>query len=232
MRYKLISFVVPMYNEAKTIMPILNKLLALDIGYKKEIVIVDDGSIDDSVKIVRGILKKFPEIRLIVHKENSGKGAALQTGFRNIKGDIVAIQDADLEYNVEDFRKLIKPIINGETKAVYGSRFLKKNNKGNKMFYFGNRFLSLITSVLYFSRVTDMETCYKVFDRSVVEKLNIESRGFDVEPEITSKILKKGYKIVELPIDYFPRTVNDGKKIRINDGFRALWTLVKYRLSD
>jgi glycosyltransferase involved in cell wall biosynthesis len=231
MKYNSISFIIPIYNEEKTIGVVLEKLSNLNIGLDKEILVVDDGSSDDSVKIVKEIQKDILGLKLIVHKKNSGKGAALRTGFENASGDIVTIQDADLEYNIEDFVNLIKPIIMGKAKVVYGSRFLKKNKKGYGLFYFGNRFLSLITSILYFTRVTDMETCYKVFDGSVAKWLKIERNGFDVEPEITSKILKAGYEIIELPIDYSPRSILEGKKIKVHDGFVALWALIKYRFN-
>ena len=143
----------------------------------------------------------------------------------------MTIQDADLEYNINDFKALVKPIVEGKSKVVYGSRFLKKNAKGYGLFYFGNRFLSFVTSILYFRKITDMETCYKLFDRSVVKRIKIRSHGFDVEPEITSKILRMGYRITELPIDYSPRSKDDGKKITISDGFTALFTLLKYRFN-
>jgi dolichol-phosphate mannosyltransferase len=231
MKYNSISFIIPIYNEEKTIGAVLRKLDNLNIGLDKEILVVDDGSSDDSVKIVKEMEKKIFGLKLIMHKKNSGKGAALRTGFENASGDIVTIQDADLEYSVEDFVELIKPIVKGETKVVYGSRFFKKNKKGYGLFYFGNRFLSLITSILYFTWITDMETCYKVFDSSIAKQLKIERNGFDVEPEITSKILKLGCKIIELPIDYSPRSILEGKKIKVHDGFVALWTLIKYRFS-
>jgi glycosyltransferase involved in cell wall biosynthesis len=226
---KSISFIVPAFNEERTIGAVLEKLGHLDVGLKKEILVIDDGSCDDTVNIVKKIQKRNPSIKLIVHKKNSGKGAAIQTGFKRFSGDIVTIQDADLEYNIDDFKRLVKPIVDGKCKVVYGSRFLKKNSRGLKLFYLGNRFLSLVTSLLYFTKITDMETCYKLFDRSVVEKFKIESYGFDVEPEITSKVLKMGYKIAEIPINYIPRSKIDGKKIRISDGFKALFVLFKYR---
>ena len=231
MKYKSISFIVPAYNEEKTIREALRKLIALDVNLEKEILVIDDGSKDKTAKIVREMARENISVKLISHKQNAGKGAALRTGFDLASGDIVAIQDADLEYNVDDFKKLIKPIASGKFKVVYGSRFLKKNQKGYGMFYFGNKFLSLLTSVIYFVKITDMETCYKVFDKSVAKSLKIESRGFGVEPEITAKVIRGKNKILELPIDYFPRTKNEGKKIRISDGIVAVWTLLRYRFS-
>ena len=227
---KTISFIVPAYNEGKTISEVLKKLIELDLGLEKEIIVVDDGSKDNTLEIVKQIKNENPSVIVIAsHKKNSGKGAAINTGFKKAKGDIVTIQDADLEYNINDFKKLVRPLVAGESKVVYGSRFLKKNSKGNSLFYWGNRILSLATSLIYFRKITDMETCYKLFSRGVIRDLVVESKGFDIEPEITSKILKKGYKILELPIDYFPRTKEEGKKIKVSDGFKALWTLVKYR---
>jgi dolichol-phosphate mannosyltransferase len=227
---KSISFIVPAYNEEKTIATVLEKLIKLDVGLEKEIIVVDDGSKDKTLEIVKKIKEESNSIILIAsHNTNYGKGRAINTGFKKASGDIVTIQDADLEYNLEDFKRLVKPLVQGKTKVVYGSRFLKKNAKGYSLFYIGNKFLSLMTSIIYFRKITDMETCYKLFSREVVKDLNIQSDGFALEPEITSKILKKGYKILELPIDYFPRNKKEGKKIKISDGFKALWTLIKYR---
>lgn len=227
---KSISFIVPAYNEEKTIRVVLERLIDLDLGLEKEIIVVDDGSKDGTVAVVQEMKGKSDLIKLIIHKKNSGKGSAIHTGFRNAKGDIITIQDADLEYNLDDFKRLVQPILRGECKIVYGSRFLKKNDRGNGFFYLGNRFLSLVTSVLYATRITDMETCYKLFHRSTIQGLEtIKSRGFDVEPEITSKMLRRGFKINELSIDYFPRNRKAGKKIRVIDGFKALIVLFRYR---
>lgn len=235
---KVLSIVIPVYNEEKTIGIVLDNLNKLTIpDVEKEIIVVDDGSNDKSKKIVeekKGIVKG---LIFIPHEVNKGKGAAVQTGLSAAKGDFLMVQDADLEYDTNDIPKLLKPILEGRATVVYGTRLrrmpnVKKEEKSGRflLHYLGNRWLSLITSVLYLSWVTDMETCYKLFTKDSFKGIKLKSRTFDFEPEITAKLLKKGLKILEIDINTKPRGYDEGKKLHtFRDGFKALWTLVKYR---
>ena len=222
-----LSIIIPVYNEVKTVEEVIEKVKKLKID--KEIVVVDDGSIDGS----RELLKEIKGIKLILHERNIGKGGAVRTGLDNIDGDVVVIQDADLEYDPEDFVKMFEEIKKGEN-VVYGSRFLGKKFKKVILYlhYKGNQFLSLLTSLLYFRKITDMETCYKMFRKEVMEGVKLRARGFDLEPEITAKILKRGYKIKEVPISYNARGFKEGKKITWKDGIKAGWYLLRYRFVD
>jgi dolichol-phosphate mannosyltransferase len=231
-----LSILIPVYNEEKTIAQIIRQVNDLKIrNIKKEIIVIDDGSTDKTVT-------KIPKnkIKFIQHDKNLGKGSAIQTGIRKATGDYIIIQDADLEYDPKFIKTLVQPIIENKAKVVYGTRLkrlpnLKKDEKNFRFFlhYFGNRFLSLITSLLYGSWITDMETCYKLFPTSVGKKLKLKAKRFDFEPEITAKLLKKGYKIVEVPISTVPRNYNEGKKLKtFHDGTIALYTLLKYRIYD
>jgi len=222
-----LSIIIPVYNEVKTVEEVIEKVKKLKID--KEIVVVDDGSIDGS----RELLKEIKGIKLILHERNIGKGGAVRTGLDNIDGDVVVIQDADLEYDPEDFLEMMNEIEKGE-KVVYGSRFLGKKFKKVILYlhYKGNQFLSLLTSLLYFRKITDMETCYKMFRKEVMEGVKLRARGFDLEPEITAKILKRGYKIKEVPISYNARGFKEGKKITWKDGIKAGWYLLRYRFVD
>lgn len=224
-----ISIIIPVYNEKKTLKKLLKAVEKADtLGLKKEIIIVDDFSTDGTRKILEGIKDK--KIKIIYQDKNYGKGFAIKTGFKRSTGDVILIQDADLEYDPNDYKKLIGPILFNNEKVVYGSRFLVKNPKIEfNSFYFGNKILSFITSLLYFKKITDMETCYKVFRREVVEGIKLNSKKFDFEPEITSKILKKKIHILEVPISYYPRSKKEGKKIKWRDGVDAIITLIKYR---
>jgi glycosyltransferase involved in cell wall biosynthesis len=232
MNYKKLSIIIPVYNEKNTILKILNKLESINLPIDKEIVIVDDFSTDGTRDILKKLKNKY---KIIYHEKNLGKGFALRTGFKNSTGDIMTIQDADLEYDPDDYNIMLPLILNNKFKVVYGSRFI-----GNSFFskqkwflpnhYIGNKLLSIVTSLLYFHWVTDMETCYKMFTIDVLQRLKLRSRRFDFEPEITAKILKKGYKIKEVPIHYYPRDFKKGKKITWRDGIKALWYLIKYRV--
>lgn len=223
-----LSIIIPIYNEENTLKKILNKIENVNIGIDKEIIIVDDFSTDGTRKILKTLEKKY---KIIYHDYNKGKGAALRTGFSHATGDLIIIQDADLEYNPNDYPNLIKPILDGEIKVVYGNRFPKLNlSKGFILSHLlGNKILSIVTSLLYLQRINDMETCYKVFNKEVIKDINLKANRFDIEPEITAKILKKGYKIKEIPISFNPRSFKEGKKITWKDGLIALWCLVKYR---
>jgi dolichol-phosphate mannosyltransferase len=235
-KYDKISIIIPVYNEKETLLQIIKKVDLVKLPLKKEIILVDDFSTDGTRDILKR-LEKDKKYKIIYHKKNGGKGRALRTGFENSTGDIITIQDADLEYDPNDYIKLLKPILDGRNKVVYGSRFM-----GNSFFsrqkwfspthYIGNKGLSLMTSLLYFKYITDMETCYKMFTREVLESLNLRSKRFDFEPEITAKIIKKGYNIREMSINYYPRGFEHGKKISWKDGIKAFYYLLKYRFID
>jgi len=237
-----ISIIVPTYNEERTIKRIIEKLQNVDLGIEKEILIINDSSTDNTGKIIEHLKKKYKNIKSFTHKKNFGKGQAIKTGLKEFTGDIVTIQDADLEYNPEDFKKLIKPILEKKAKVVYGSRFLSQEYQKLKLFgkqktpmpshYIGNKFLSLITRILYKQKITDMETCYKMMTKDIAKSLNLKSNKFDIEPEITTKIIKNKIKILELPIEYNARTFKEGKKITWKDGFSAIYALFKYRFFD
>ncbi len=233
----ILSIIIPVYNEEKTISKIIKRVkkVKLPKDISKEITVINDASIDKT----GSILKRTKGVSVVTHKKNIGKGSAVVTGFKNSSGDILLIQDADLEYNPEDYPKLINPIREGVADVVYGSRLKKfplrisgKRRTPLITHYLGNKFLSLVTRIIYGSDLSDMETCYKVFRKSVIEGIKLNSKRFDFEPEITAKILKKGYKIYEVPIKVKPRGYDEGKKITWRDGFIAIWTLVKYRFVD
>ena len=226
-----LTIIIPVYNEEKTLEEIINKVQKVDLGViKKEIIIVDDASKDNTLRIIKKLSKKYKNIKFYSHNVNKGKGAAIRTGLKYFTGNILVIQDGDLEYNPEDFKRLIKPILDKKTKVVYGSRFLG-GIKGYiiPLHNLGNKILTLITQLLYFRKITDMETCYKMMSRDVINSLNLKAKRFDFEPEITAKIIKKGYKIIEIPIIYNSRSFKEGKKITLIDGFKALYVLLKYR---
>jgi glycosyltransferase involved in cell wall biosynthesis len=229
-----LSIIIPAYNEEKDILKVLNRVKKVKLGkITKEIIIVDDFSTDGTRKILSKL--KGPGLKIFFHKKNMGKGAAIRTALKHATGDIIMIQDADLEYNPEEYPKLLKPIIENKTKVVYGSRLdaIKRNSESMyKLHYFGNMFLTIVTNILYGTKITDMETCYKVFRKEVIENINLKARRFDFEPEITAKILKKGYKITEIPISFIGRKFDEGKKITWRDGIKALYYLVKYRVVD
>ncbi len=218
------SIIVPVYNEEKTVGIVLQKLLKLPIN--KEIIVIDDGSTDKTESILKQFTSK-PDIKIFRKAKNEGKGSAIRTGILIATGDIITIQDADLEYKPEEIIHLIQPITDGKADVVYGSRFL--NNKKVTGFFHRliNAFFTFLTNILYRSRLTDMETCYKVFRSSIIKQINLKSKHFEVEAEITVKILKKGFKINEIPVSYQRRTYHQGKKIGWKDGLRTLWILFK-----
>ena len=227
---------MPVYNEAKTIREILEQVHRADaIGLEKEIIVVDDGSTDGTREILKEteFLNQHP-YRLLFHAKNMGKGAAVRTALTYATGDIIIIQDADLEYDPSEYRELLAPIMAGRADVVYGSRL--KGGKPTRAFlfwhYVGNKFLSLLTNILYNSIITDMETGYKLFRADVIKNIQIKSNRFDFEPEITAKVLKRGHHLYELPISYFGRDYSEGKKITWKDGLMAIWTLIKYRIVD
>lgn len=225
-----LSVIIPCYNEKNTVEEIIRRVRAVELA--DEIIIVDDGSTDGTREILAGI-DPSDDLKVILHSHNQGKGAAVRTGFQAATGDVLLIQDADLEYDPREFPVLLKPIEEGISKVVYGSRFLGGPRKA--MFFWhmvGNRLLTLVTNVLYDSIISDMETCYKVFSAEVVKDIRLRSRRFDFEPEITAKVLKRGYRIYEVPISYNGRERHEGKKISWKDGIVALWALVRFRFTE
>ena len=225
--YRSLSVVVPVFNERTTVVEILRRMRQVDLPVDLEIVVVDDGS-DAGTEKVLGALEDST-VRVVHHQSNRGKGAAIRTGLEHARGDLLLIQDADLEYDPDDWPRLLAPLLKGKSQVVYGSRFTGERRNLLFWHWVGNRFLSLVTNVLYNTTLSDMETCYKLFDRRVLEGITIRSDRFEFEPEITAKVLRRGYHIYEVPISYSGRDRDEGKKITWRDGFGALATLVRYR---
>jgi glycosyltransferase involved in cell wall biosynthesis len=227
MESPLLSVVMPVFNERKTIDEIISRVLGIPM--RVELVVVDDCS-TDGTRAHLGELQKQYGFTLLLQPHNQGKGAALRRGFGAVTGDIVAIQDADLEYSPEEFPDLAQLIIEGRADVVYGSRFLGRHRVFLFTHYLGNQVLTLITNILYNTMLTDMETCYKVMRREVLDGLDLQSNGFGIEPEITAKIFKRGYRVYEVPITYDGRGYDEGKKIGWKDGVVALWVLLRHRV--
>ncbi len=224
-----VSVIIPCYNEVKTIENVVQRVLATEMV--DEIVIVDDGSTDGTRDLLATLENEV--VRFVLHEQNKGKGAAVRTGFSQATGDVFLIQDADMEYDPRDYPALLRPLEEGITDVVYGSRFLGGPRKA--MFFWNmiaNRTLTFVTNILYNSIISDMETCYKVFRADVIRELNLRSTGFEIEPEVTAKILKRRHRIYEVPISYNGREWNEGKKIKWYDFFIALWTLFRYRFTN
>lgn len=222
-----LSVIMPVFNEAGTLPIIVTRVL--DIPLEKEVIIVDDGSTDETPRILENF-RGQNRIKLIRHPFNRGKGMAVRSALDKITGDIVIIQDADLEYNPEDYQMLISPIVNSQYKVVYGVR--SGHPYSYLRYLWGGRMLTMIANILYHQRLNDINTCYKVFDAKVLKSISLCSKGFDFDPEVTAKVARQGILIGEVPISYHPRTFAEGKKIRWTDGAMATWTLVKYRFTD
>lgn len=226
-----LSVVIPCYNEKETIAEILKRVQA--VVPDAEVIIVDDGSTDGSRAILQRLNGSHPSVRVLLHAKNGGKGAALQTGIQAATGQIILIQDADLEYDPRDYPALLKPIEEGKADVVYGSRFLGGPRKAMMFWHMvANKLLTLMTNVLYNTILSDMETGYKVFKAEVIKGVPLRARRFDFEPEVTAKMLKRRHHIYEVPISFNPREYAEGKKIGLKDAFEAVWTLLKYRFVD
>jgi len=233
MKKKTLCVVMPVFNEKATIEEIIKRVKAVKLdGIEKKLIIIDDCSTDGTREILKKVCAGQKWIKLILKEKNAGKGAALRDGFAQVKGDFVIIQDADLEYDPEDYRIMLATFRHSEVDVVYGSRFLGPHRAFMFMNYMANKALNLMTNMLYNTILTDMETCYKMFRADVIKSIEIKSRGFEIEPEITAKLLKKNFRIYEVPISYFGRSVAEGKKIKSSDGFKAVWALIKYRFTD
>jgi glycosyltransferase involved in cell wall biosynthesis len=225
----LLSVVMPVFNERATIEEIISRVLRVPI--RIELIVVDDGSTDGTRDVLQ-TLQRERGFRLVLQPKNQGKGAALRRGFQDVTGDLVVIQDADLEYSPEEYPGLIELICQGRADVVYGSRFLGRHRVFLFTHYLGNRLLTLLTNVLYNTMLSDMETCYKVMRTEVLRSMSLKSNSFGIEPELTAKIFKRGYRVYEVPITYDGRSYDEGKKITWRDGVVALWVLLKYRFTE
>ncbi len=228
--YRKLSIVVPVFNERNTVVEVVRRVRAVELpgGLDREVIIVDDGSTDGTREVLDQL--RDSTVRIIKNPTNRGKGFAVRTGFAMATGDLVIVQDADLEYDPEDYARLLNPVLRGKATVVYGSRFTGERRNMLFLHWVGNRFLSLVTNVLFNTTLSDMETCYKLIDRELLASLTLTADGFDIEAELTAKILKRRIRIYEVPISYAGREFDEGKKITWKDGFAALYTLVKYRV--
>lgn len=229
-----LSVIIPTYNEAGTIMQILEKVIHARLPNQigKEILVIDDCSGDNTNEMVKKVIKAHPEVHIeyIRLDKNGGKGFAVRTGIAHSTGNVIVIQDADLEYDPNDYSLLLLPILSGEYKVVYGSRLLNRKNKYSYCsYYWGGRLVSLVTTLLFRQKLTDEPTCYKMFDATVLKSVPLSSDRFGFCPEVTSKLLRKGYRIKEVPINYYPRSKKEGKKIKWRDGIEAICILIRYR---
>lgn len=226
-----ISILIPVYNEERTLKKVIDLIKTVKIpNFEKEIIVVDDASTDNTSNIIKELKIQDGKLKFFRHPKNMGKGAALRTAIKNTTGDLAIIQDADLEYDPKEIANLVYFLNKGKYDVVYGSRKLKKENKSSYVsYYLGNAFLNMLTNFLYKSNLTDMETCYKLIPSKILKEINLVANRFNIEPEITAKILKKRYKIGEIPISYCPRKLEEGKKIGWRDGISAIWTLFYWR---
>ena len=222
-----VSIIIPVFNEENTIAKIIGQINNVT-GFRKEIIVVDDASVDGT----SGVIKDIEGITVIKHKINQGKGSAIRAGIAKASGDYVLVQDADLEYDPQDILSMIKPISQGKAEVVYGSRFTGPRRNMFFWHWVGNQLLTLITNILYNTTLSDMETCYKLIPLKLIKSLDLKAQRFEFEPEVTAKILKRNIRIWEVPISYAGREYHEGKKITWKDGIPALWTLIKYRLTN
>ena len=229
-----ISIIVPVYNEVDNIKRVIKRIkaAALPAGIKKEIILIDDGSTDGTTDVLKEAGQNDTTVTVHSSMLNFGKGTAIRIGLKYVSGDIIIIQDGDLEYDPNDYGKLIQPILENKAKVVYGSRFLQRPEGMKPMNFIANKILVFAANILYNAKITDEATAYKAFTKEVFQAINLHCKRFEFCPEFTAKVRKKGYKIVEVPISYNARSVAEGKKIRWQDGFVALWTLLKYRIVD
>lgn len=229
----ILSVIIPIYNEKNTILEILKKIDAVDLSdifFKKEIILVDDGSVDGTRDILKKLENKY---KVVYHPKNRGKGAAIKTGLNYVLGEYVIIQDADLEYDPKDYRKLLEIALKNDAQVVYGSRRLNPKNKYSHLsFYLGGNLLNWLASILYGIKITDESTCYKLFKTETIKAIPLKCERFEFCPEITAKVAKRKIKIYEAPIEYYPRNKKEGKKINWKDGLEALWILIKYKFVD
>ena len=225
----LLSVVMPVFNEKATIDEIIRRTLAVPL--RVQLIVIDDCSTDGTRDMLTALQRELG-FTLVLQPQNAGKGSALRRGFQEVRGDLVVIQDADLEYSPEEFPELIELICDGRADVVFGSRFLGRHRVFMFTHYMGNRFLTMATNILYNTMLTDMETCYKVMRTEVLRSMTLEANGFGIEPELTAKIFKRGYRVYEVPISYDGRSYEEGKKIGWRDGFVALWVLLKYRFTE
>jgi glycosyltransferase involved in cell wall biosynthesis len=222
-----LSVIVPVYNERNTVAEVLRRMRRVELPVDLEIVVVDDGSTDGTAQILTAL--EDSTVQVVRHPANQGKAAAIRTGLEYVRGELVLIQDADLEYDPEDWPRLLRPVLRGRSQVVYGSRFSGEGGSMPASDWVGNRFLSLATNLLYNTSLSDMECGYKLFARKVLDDITIESDRFDFEPEITAKVLRRGYRIYEVPVSFAGRPASEGRKFDWRDGVRALRTLVRYR---
>ncbi len=229
-----LSIVIPVYNEVETLESVVDAVRAVNIGMDREIILVDDGSKDGTRDLLPKIAEKHPDVIAVLHEVNQGKGAALHTGFARATGDIVLIQDADLEYDPNEYPQLLAPILKGKADVVYGSRF--GGGGAHRVVYFwhsvGNKLLTTLSNMMTNINLTDMEVCYKVFKREIIQALDLKEKRFGFEVEVTAKVARSGAVIYEVPISYYGRSYEEGKKITWKDGFRAIWCILKYRFTD
>ena len=222
-----VSIIIPVFNEKNTLEILLRRIESVALPLDREIIVVDDGSTDGTTDLVN-TLAKSGRILPCFHRKNRGKGAAIRTGLKKASGHITVIQDGDLEYDPDDYPRLLAPIIEGRTRVVYGSRILGNNPFSYLRFYLGGRLLSLLSNLIYRTHITDEPTCYKVFETVLLKRMRLQCQGFEFCPEVTAKISRLGEQICEVPISYTPRSIKEGKKIRWRDGIIAIWTLIRF----